>query len=158
MNITVHSVITYIDQDHLPGLRMSYYLCWVIMKKILVSLAVIVYFIFACGVLVNLHYCMDRYDSFRLYKAASDWCTRCGMHTKNNGCCHDEVKIVKLQDDYQTSSASFAFKNIQPLAIDCGEFLSTGLLKSNEPLIVTGHSPPLLSQQDIYIQNRVFRI
>jgi hypothetical protein len=128
------------------------------MKKIVASLAVIIYFIFACGVLVNLHYCMDRYDSFRLYKAASDWCTRCGMHTKSKGCCHDEVKIVKLQGDYQTSSASFAFKNIQPVVIAFNELLSTSLLKSNEPLIVSGHSPPLLSQQNIYIQNRVFRI
>lgn len=80
------------------------------------------------------------------------------MHTKNNGCCHDEVKIVKLQDDYQTSSASFAFKNIEPAVVAFNEFLSLDLLKSNEPQVVTAHSPPLLSQQDIYIQNRVFRI
>jgi hypothetical protein len=101
---------------------------------------------------------MDSYDSFRLYKAASDWCTKCGMHTKKHGCCHDEVKIVKLQDDYQTSSASFVFKNIEQAVIIPSEFLSVTLLNDDIVLNKTDHSPPLLSQQDSYIQNRVFRI
>jgi hypothetical protein len=128
------------------------------MKRLIASLTVIIYFAFACGVLVNFHYCMDRYDSYSLYKAASDWCPKCHMHTGTRGCCHDEVKIVKLQDDHQTSSASFAFKNIQPAIIVPSEFLSVVLLAEDIRLHKTDHSPPLLSQQDIYIQNRVFRI
>jgi len=129
------------------------------MKKIIASFTVIVYFAFACGLVVNYHYCMDSYDSFRLYKAASDWCTKCGMHTKKHGCCHDEVKIVKLQDNYQTSSASFVFENIQPAITTPSEFLSATLLNDDIALNKTDHSPPLLlSHQDVYIQNRVFRI
>ncbi|SRR6266487_6792752 len=129
------------------------------MKKIIASFTVIVYFAFACGVMVSYHYCMDSYDSFRLYKAASNWCTKCGMHTKKHGCCHDEVKIVKLQDNYQTSSASFVFENIQPAITTPSEFLSATLLNDDIALNKTDHSPPLLlSQQHVYIQNRVFRI
>jgi len=128
------------------------------MKKIIASFTVMVYFAFACGVIVNYHYCMDSYDSFRLYKAASDWCTKCGMHTKKHGCCHDEVKVVKLQDDYQASSASFVFKNIEQTVVIPSEFLSLAFLSDEIALDKTDHSPPLLSQQDSYIQNRVFRI
>jgi len=126
------------------------------MKKVIASFTILVYFTFACGVVVNYHYCMDRYDSFSLYKASSDWCPM--MHTKKPGCCHDEVKIFKLQDDYQTSSALFSFQNIQPLITIPSEFLSATLLNDDIALIKTDHSPPLLPQQDVYLQNRVFRI
>jgi hypothetical protein len=128
------------------------------MKKIIASFTVIVYFAFACGVMVNYHYCMDSFDSFRLYKAASDKCRTCGMQTNGHGCCHDEVKIVKLQGDYQTSSASFAFENMQPAVTTASEFLVAGLLNEDITVNKTDHSPPLLSEQDVYLQNRVFRI
>jgi|SRR4051812_28388588 hypothetical protein len=128
------------------------------MKKLIASFAVIVYFAFACGVVVNFHYCMDRYDSYSLYKAKSDWCPKCHMHTGGRGCCHDEVKIVKLHDDHQTSSLSFDFKNNHPVVAAASEFLSFFSIDKDVALPKTDHSPPLISHQDIYIQNRVFRI
>jgi len=128
------------------------------MKKLIASFSVIVYFAFACGVLVNFHYCMDRYDSYSFYKAKSDWCPKCQMHTGTRGCCHDEVKIIKLQDDHQTSSFSFDVKDVQLSAVTLSEFLSIVTLRENADLAKTDHSPPLLSEQDTYIQNRVFRI
>src|SRR5689334_14166172 len=137
---------------------MAYYLCDVIMKKLLASFTVVVYFAFACGVLVNFHYCMDRYDSYSLYKAASDWCPKCHMHTGDRGCCHDEVKIVKLQDDHQTSHFSFDLKNLNAGYATAPEFLSVVPVSVDLTLYKIDHSPPLLSRQDIYIQNRVFRI
>jgi hypothetical protein len=80
------------------------------------------------------------------------------MHTDGKGCCHDEVKIIKLQDDHQTSSISFSLENFQPVIINLSEFLSLDFFKQNLSLNKTDHSPPLLSQQDVYLQNRVFRI
>jgi len=128
------------------------------MKKSFASFTVIVYLAFACGVLVNFHYCMDRYDSYSLYKEASDGCPKCHMHTGGRGCCHDEVKIVKLQDDHQTSQFSFDFKNFHPGITTISEFLSAILIGQEISFHKTDHSPPLLSQPDIYIQNCVFRI
>ena len=128
------------------------------MKKLIGSFAVVAYFAFACGVVVNFHYCMDRYDSYSLYKAKSDWCPKCHMHTGTRGCCHDEVKVVKLQDDHQTSQFSFDFKNIYPGITPASEFLSAILIGQDIAIHKADHSPPLISQQDIYIQNRVFRI
>src|SRR5204863_547553 len=129
------------------------------MKKIVASFTVLVYFAFTCGVMVTYHYCMDRYDSFRLYKPASDWCSTCGMHTKGTGCCHDQVKIVKIHDDHQTSSVLLSVDKLQPLITTPSEFLSAVLLNDDVTLNKTDHSPPLfLSDRDVYIQNCVFRI
>jgi len=128
------------------------------MKKLIASFTVVVYLAFACGVLVNFHYCMDRYDSYSLYKAKSDWCPKCHMHTGTRGCCHDEVKIIKLQDDHQTSSFSFAFKDAHIAVLTLPGFLPPVSLKDDIDLAKADHSPPLLSQPDIYLQNCVFRI
>jgi hypothetical protein len=128
------------------------------MKKVIGSVTVFAYLALTCGVMVNYHYCMDRYDSFRLYQASSDWCTTCGMHTRGHGCCHDEVKIVKLQDDHQTSSFSFSLKNLQPAMFTPSELLSIALGKGEALLNKTDHSPPLISRRDAYLKNCVFRI
>ena len=128
------------------------------MKKLLASFAVFIYFAFVTGVMVNTHFCMDRYDSYSFYKAQSDWCPKCHMHTGTRRCCHDEVKIIKLQDDHQTSSVSFAFKELPPAVIMPSEFFSVVSLKEDIDLAKTDHSPPLLSSPDINLQNRVFRI
>lgn len=101
---------------------------------------------------------MDRYDSFRLYTAASDWCSRCGMHTKDHGCCHDEVKIVKIQDDHQVTNNSFTLESLQPVIGIPSEYINDTSLSDGDGLNKPDHLPPLLSSPDIYIQNRVFRI
>jgi len=127
------------------------------MKQVLASFAVFIYFAFVTGVMVNAHFCMDRFDSFKLYKTASDRCASCGMHAENNGCCHDEITIIKLQDDHQTSSVSFQLKNLEPVVADLPEFIAIEM--SNDRFVDhLNHSPPLLTAQDIYLQNRVFRI
>lgn len=127
------------------------------MKKAIASFTVIVYLVFACGIMVNFHYCMDRYDSFSLYQPSKDVCPTCGMHAKQHGCCHNETKIVKLQDSYQNSSLLFSLKNIQPAFIVPSQFFSASLAAEEIALNRTTHSPPLM-QQDANIQNCVFRI
>jgi hypothetical protein len=127
------------------------------MKKLIASFTVIVYFAFACGVMVNYHYCMDRYTSFGLFAAAGDQCATCGMSIGNKGCCHDEVKIVKLQNDYQTSSFVFSGKLAAPAIIIPSGFLASPLFNEKK-LNKSDHSPPLRSFHDIYLQNCTFRI
>jgi hypothetical protein len=127
------------------------------MKQVLASIAVLIYFAFVTGVMVNFHYCMDRYDSFNLYKTSSDWCGKCGMHAKDNGCCHDEVKILKLEDDHQTSNLTFKFKSPEPLVAELPDFVVT-IAENDRRVSYLNHSPPLLTGNDVYLQNRVFRI
>ena len=128
------------------------------MKKLIASFTVIVYFAFACGVMVNYHYCMDRYTSFGLFSPTGDQCPVCGMQATKKGCCHDEVKIVKLQNNYQHSSFSFTLEKIRPAIITPSKFLATPFINRKNALNETDHTPPLCSSQDTYLQNCIFRI
>lgn len=128
------------------------------MKKAASAILLVFYFVISTGVVINLHYCMNRFDSAQFGASTSEVCGKCGMHVEDaNACCHDEVKIVKLQDDQQTTSLHYVFTsydaandqqvswNVQPVI--------TGFSKSS----LNNHSLPL-SRQNIYLQNCVFRI
>ena len=70
------------------------------MKKVLASISVLIYFAMTCGVIVNLHYCMGRVQSVDFYGEEKKVCDKCGMSLDNtHGCCKEEIKILKLQDD-----------------------------------------------------------
>ncbi len=129
------------------------------MKKLLYIITVFLYVTMACGVVINLHYCMGRYQSFDLYTAQKNECGKCGMPMdKPHGCCKDEVKIVKLQDDHTTSTVSYSIKNIEvPATIPSG-FIAKASTASDELQRQEDHAPPELSAQDVYLHNCVFRI
>jgi len=131
------------------------------MKKTTVFILAVLYFAISSGMIVNLHYCMNRFTSADFSLATDkNLCDKCGMDkSTSHGCCHDEIKLVKLQDDQNRSSAVlFDFSGIQSQAIVPSLFIVTSFYNADE----TNHhkviSPPLLSRQDRYLQNSVFRI
>jgi hypothetical protein len=128
------------------------------MKKIISTITVFVYFTVTCGVMVNFHYCMDRYSSFKFYAAADEKCDLCGMNTKNSDCCRDEIKILKLEDDQKTSEIVFSFYDVLPLEITPSEFICSAFFTVPVSEHFNYHSPPLIPLQDTYLQNCVFRI
>jgi hypothetical protein len=131
------------------------------MKKVSVIVVAVLYFAVSSGMIVNLHYCMNRFASadFSLVSGKSQ-CDKCGMHkTNSHGCCHDEVKLVKLQDDQNKASlVSFDFNSFQSIAITPSQFIITSFYNADEINHHQEHSPPLLSKQDTHLQNCVFRI
>jgi hypothetical protein len=129
------------------------------MKKLLYIITVFLYVTMACGVVINLHYCMGRYQSFDLYTAQKNECGKCGMPMdKSHGCCKDEVKIVKLQDDQNTSTVSYTIKNVEAPTIIPSDFIEASAITPDKLQKQEDHSPPELSNQDIYLNNCVFRI
>ena len=80
------------------------------------------------------------------------------MHTKDHGCCHDEVTIVKLENDQQTSHISFELASLPSITPVYSEFISGDIYNGNQQGNCSDHSPPLLTEQDTYLQNCVFRI
>ena len=129
------------------------------MKKALASFVVLFYFIVSCGVVVNLHYCMGSYQSFDLYATKSKECGKCGMHMNDdNGCCKDEVKIIKLQDDQNVAQVIHAIQGIDATIITTSEFITASIVDLKENLHSNNHSPPLITGQETYLQNCVFRI
>ena len=129
------------------------------MKKVLASISVLIYFAMTCGVIVNLHYCMGRVQSFEFYGQEKKVCDVCGMSLKNtHGCCKEEVKILKLQDDQNKSQASYLIKGIDVVATIPSDFIVASIYKVESFSQFNSHSPPLLTKQDTYLQNCVFRI
>lgn len=110
--------------------------------------------------MVNFHYCMNKLASTQLFAAASGICGKCGMDTETSrGCCRDEMKVFKLEEDQQIAAFiqfSFHAPVIQtPLISDYYQsFVADELTEGH----FHNHSPPLISEQDTYLQNGVFRI
>ncbi len=130
------------------------------MKKITVVILLICYLAVTSGVIINFHYCMNRLASAKLYEQKSNECGKCGMHTEDSdGCCHDEVKIIKMDDDQHVGFGfSYSLPSIDALSHETSEFIIASFY--NVPLLrhYQNHSPPNLSAQDTYLQNSVFRI
>jgi hypothetical protein len=103
---------------------------------------------------------MKKLASTSLFGAKSKLCGRCGMDIhKSNGCCHDEVKVVKLElDQNKTAIASFDLPSLESIVSVPSEFIATSFYNTDEQRHFHNHSPPLLSAQDTYLQINVFRI
>ena len=130
------------------------------MKKLLVSIVLLSYFALSTGVMVNFHYCMNRLASTEFFAGETKECPKCGMHIEtSHGCCRDEVKIVKIDDDQKVNNVvSFDFFALTALVQRPSEFIIASFYNAGSERHFQNHSPPLLSSQDTYLQNRVFRI
>ena len=129
------------------------------MKKLVASITVLVYFAMSSGVVINLHYCMGRVQSIDFYASKKEYCGKCGMPiSKTHGCCKDEVKIIKLQDDQNKTSINISIKSIDVPAGIPSEFIAASFHKAELASHYNSNSPPSLTGQDTYLQNCVFRI
>jgi hypothetical protein len=103
---------------------------------------------------------MDRLDSMQLFASETKVCSKCGMHTgDSNGCCRDEVKIIKMEVDQKTASdISFELPALDVSGHLPSQFIAASFINVEETRHYKNHSPPLLTEQDTYLQNCVFRI
>ena len=98
--------------------------------------------------------------STELFAGESKQCGKCGMQTdESHGCCHDEVKIVKMDGDQNiTASISFNLPVIEALVHHVSDFMVASFYNVPGARRYQNHPPPLISAQDTYLQNGVFRI
>lgn len=128
------------------------------MKKVLASILLVLYLAASSGIVINLHYCMNRVDSVKLGASNNELCGKCGMPTDEaNGCCHDEIKIIKLQDDQKVSQLNFEFISFAKIAEKHSFDFSEVIKSSSAFSSLNNHSPPI-NKQDTYLVNCVFRI
>ena len=68
-----------------------------------------VYGITTVGATVHVHYCMDKIIGWDLSQTESRTCGKCGMKESatKKGCCKDEVKQLKVDNDHQKSTVTF---------------------------------------------------
>jgi hypothetical protein len=128
------------------------------MKKGLSIILLVTYFVVSTGFTVNLHYCMDKLQSWEFVATEKDKYDQCGMDKKENACCHDEVKVLMLQQDISKVQASAYNFSLPVLVSYTTSYLLLPFKNVNTTRLFFFHSPPLISKQDTYLDNCVFRI
>lgn len=128
------------------------------MKKAASSILLLLYFVVSTGFVVSVHYCMDKMNGVELGDSTHNECGKCGMTIKDNdGCCKDEVKVMKMQVDQLIAKLVKADFSLPLIATKTIDYLFSPLFFTIEKSEPVAHGPPL-SEQDTYIRNRVFRI
>ena len=130
------------------------------MKKIIFSISFLCYFAATSGIVINSHYCMKRLVSTHLFETSPEVCGRCGMEIhKSSGCCRNEVKVVKLdQTQNKIPVVTYNLPALEVIVTTPSAFIVASFENNGEQRHFHNHSPPLLSEQDTYLQNNVFRI
>lgn len=130
------------------------------MKQFIAAILILVYLGASSGVVINSHYCMKKLVSVKLFETKAEQCGQCGMEMHDNpGCCHDDTKYIKLvQDQVKIPVTIFEFTPAASLPVSSSGYLFASLINPGETSHFNNHSPPLLSEQDNYLQYRVFRI
>ena len=78
---------------------------------------------------------------------------------ESNGCCRNELKVVKLeQDQNKVAFVTIEIPSLEAVASVPSGFIIAPFENIFEQHYFHNHSPPLLSEQDTYLQNNVFRI
>ncbi len=132
------------------------------MKKLGVSILLLVYFVSITGATVHMHYCMGKLADWSLVKSKSDICSRCGMEksqNQSNGCCKDVQKLVKTDHDQKTPEQPVQFVKLlqQQAQIPGWEF--SGILYTTPRFTYpVCHAPPQTGNETVYILNCTFLI
>jgi hypothetical protein len=137
-------------------LRRRDYLCTVV-KKAAIAILALLYIITTSGIVVNVHYCMGTVASVTYGHKTPESCGKCGMKEKA-GCCHSELKVVKLDDVHQQKvKAAESVFSIAALPV---VFFQTAVetYNSHKDYGISYHSPPDPRVNAVYLHTNVFRI
>lgn len=132
------------------------------MKKFIVAILAVLYLGTSTGATVHMHYCMGKLADWGLGHNKSKTCGNCGMEKsdeKDNGCCKDEHKFVKNDNDQKTTESFVTNFVLQVIDIPVEWSNSSEILVSSvtekHPV---SHAPPRSSGVAVYIRNCTFLI
>jgi hypothetical protein len=85
------------------------------MKKFFLLILAFAYLGTSSGATIYIHQCMGKTIEWDLQGDEGHKCEKCGMH-KNaaNDCCHDHVKMVKMQNDQNIPATFFSKVFLSP--------------------------------------------
>jgi len=132
------------------------------MKKLVVAILAILYMGVSTGATLHLHYCMGKLIGWDLGHKEGDACGSCGMKkglSENKGCCKDEHKQIKLDNDQKMVESMLQLMHASGAVI----LPVYGLLPESRPVSFAvaypvSHAPPRSSGIERYILHRHFRI
>lgn len=132
------------------------------MKRLLVFILAFSYLVTTTGADMHLHFCMGKLAGWSFWtedeKAA---CGKCGMEKeqKPEGCCKDESKWMKIQDDQKVTDHAFQFVKLQPAALlHFADYNCPPPLSTTAGLHPQSHAPPRSGKVESYILNCTFLI
>jgi hypothetical protein len=126
------------------------------MKKVLATILAFTYLALASGVVVSVHYCMGEVAGVAIGHSNADTCGTCGMD--NDGCCHDDVSVVKVQDSHAMATAQVDLLKAEYLVQQPDHrFVGPAVLSASLTRPVA-HGPPDASATPLHILHCVFRI
>ncbi|MES2882095.1 MAG: hypothetical protein V4676_08105 [Bacteroidota bacterium] len=128
------------------------------MKKVLSFILLLIYFTVSTGFVVSFHYCMDEIESVELGRNHSDECGVCGMQQGDNGCCRDDVKMLKLHTDHLVKQV--VSNNEAPVVLvqTVTNISLTPFYNFQQQFFGKADEGPPINKQYTYLRNRVFLI
>jgi hypothetical protein len=131
------------------------------MKKFVVLILALLYLSASVGATVHLHFCMNRLVDWGLWHNNDEKCGKCGMEKgqeKENGCCKDEHKQIKLESDHK-GAVTYSLTELGSVALPVAVFelpdIKLPTVTEQNP---QSHAPPRSWDIAVYIRNCVFRI
>lgn len=124
---------------------------FVIVKKAIVILLLVLYSASTIGATIHMHYCMNQFAGWSFKAAKKEKCAKCGM--TNTGCCKDEKKEIKLSIDQQMASHQVLnhhytiIKDPSSFLICNKDHFTFQNSKASKLRITYLHAPPLLLRQ-----------
>jgi hypothetical protein len=129
------------------------------MKKFLTIAVAFIYLAISSGLILEIHYCMGKEagSSVKFAGNATPRCGKCGMENGPHKCCHNELKLIKVQDSHQQVSLDY---QCQAPEAPVQEYNVPDLLFHFNASASTfaDHSPPSSPPRSLCILNCVFRI
>ena len=120
------------------------------------------YGISTTGMTIQMHYCMGKLVGESFFKKETKQCGKCGMDKnakKDNGCCKDEYKRVKIPHEQKVSETIFqCMQSVAAVLPAAYVELSAVKISSITEENPTGNAPPAGIGIPIYKRNRVFRV
>ena len=127
------------------------------MKKIFILILAFVYLVVSSGIVVNMHYCMGKLADVSYNIPGDSHCGICGMD--NSGCCHDDIKVVKLEDNHKSAAVIQYQLPVLAKAPPVNHLpFNTFLRELYADVILNGDSPPDLYTPSLTILHSVLRI
>jgi hypothetical protein len=130
------------------------------MKQTAAFILLLVYLIASTGATLHSHYCMGSISDYSVYGDVETACGKCGMpkaDTDDKGCCKDEVRWVKLQNDQKANNFSIEFTKVQLAEIQTG-FIQQPTIISNDHRVFEKCSSLRSPTLPSYLLHCVFRI
>ena len=127
------------------------------MKKLLVSILVLLYGLSSSGMSVYVHYCCGKIDKVDFSADVKMSCPA-GDHPPKKGCCDSKEFSLKIKDTYTNNALQFSFKQLQPEMVLAPVYIEAPVLFSGSRLFCSNSSPPILLCPDLTVLYGVFRI